>query len=37
MLDTLADDLVAQLADRPGGGEYVRGRDPHWWDRCPGR
>ncbi|WP_406351231.1 ADP-ribosylglycohydrolase family protein [Streptomyces sp. NBC_01635] len=36
VLDTLARDLVAQLADAPSGSEYVSGWDPHWWDRYPG-
>ncbi|WP_405464295.1 ADP-ribosylglycohydrolase family protein [Streptomyces jietaisiensis] len=36
VLDTLAHDLVAQLADSPSGSEYVRGWDPHWWGRYPG-
>ncbi|MDN5385071.1 ADP-ribosylglycohydrolase family protein [Streptomyces sp. LB8] len=36
VLDTLARDLVAQIVDRPSGGEYLGGWDPHWWDRYPG-
>ncbi|MGW0630292.1 ADP-ribosylglycohydrolase family protein [Streptomyces sp. NPDC002758] len=36
VLDTLARDLVAQLTDSPSGSEYIRGWDPHWWDRYPG-
>ncbi|MFH9967336.1 ADP-ribosylglycohydrolase family protein [Streptomyces mirabilis] len=36
VLDTLARDLVAQLADRPSGTEYTAGWDPNWWDRYPG-
>ena len=36
VLDTLARDLVLQLIDNPGGGEYEEPRDPHWWDRYPG-
>ncbi|MEU5909662.1 ADP-ribosylglycohydrolase family protein [Micromonospora sp. NPDC047527] len=34
--DTLARDLVTQLADSPSGGEYVDATDPHWWSRYPG-
>ncbi|MFB7115282.1 ADP-ribosylglycohydrolase family protein [Streptomyces sp. NPDC056291] len=36
VLDTLARDLVAQIVDRPSGGEYLGGWDPHWWGRYPG-
>lgn len=36
VLDTLARDLVLQLTDNPGGGEYDEPRDPGWWDRYPG-
>jgi hypothetical protein len=36
VLDTLARDVVLQLTDNPGGGEFVPARDPHWWDRYPG-
>ncbi|MEU9240871.1 ADP-ribosylglycohydrolase family protein [Streptomyces sp. NPDC048385] len=36
VLDTLARDLIAQIADSPSGGEYTAGWDPHWWDRYPG-
>ncbi|WP_258382693.1 ADP-ribosylglycohydrolase family protein [Streptomyces sp. NTH33] len=36
VLDTLARDLVAQIVDRPSGGEYLGGWDPHWWSRYPG-
>ncbi|MFI6560491.1 ADP-ribosylglycohydrolase family protein [Streptomyces sp. NPDC050534] len=35
-LDTLARDLVSELDDSPSGSEYVKGWDPHWWDRYPG-
>ncbi|WP_079062736.1 ADP-ribosylglycohydrolase family protein [Streptacidiphilus griseoplanus] len=36
VIDTLARDLVAQLAERPSGTEYTPGWDSHWWDRYPG-
>ncbi|MGW2788102.1 ADP-ribosylglycohydrolase family protein, partial [Streptomyces populi] len=36
VLDTLARDLVDQLADAPSGSEYVSGWDSHWRDRYPG-
>ncbi|MFV8182376.1 MULTISPECIES: ADP-ribosylglycohydrolase family protein [unclassified Streptomyces] len=36
VLDTLARDLVLELDDSPSGGEYVKGWDPHWWERYPG-
>ncbi|MFG2454731.1 ADP-ribosylglycohydrolase family protein [Streptomyces sp. NPDC048512] len=36
VLDTLARDLTAQLADLPGGTEYTSGWDPTWLDRYPG-
>jgi hypothetical protein len=36
VLDTLARDLVAQIVDRPSGGEYLGGWDPHWRGRYPG-
>ncbi len=36
VMDTLARDLVLQLTDNPGGEEYTKPRDPHWWDRYPG-
>jgi ADP-ribosylglycohydrolase len=35
-LDTLARDLVTELEDSPGGGEYVPAWDPHWLERYPG-
>jgi ADP-ribosylglycohydrolase len=34
--DTLARDLVRQLAETPAGTEYAEATDPHWWDRYPG-
>jgi ADP-ribosylglycohydrolase len=34
--DTLARDLVAELADGPSGTGYTPATDPHWWDRYPG-
>jgi ADP-ribosylglycohydrolase len=36
VLDTLARDLLLELDDSPSGTEYVRGWDPHWWNRYPG-
>ncbi|MFG2470129.1 ADP-ribosylglycohydrolase family protein [Streptomyces canus] len=36
VLDALAHDLIAQITDRPSGGEYTAGWDEHWWDRYPG-
>jgi hypothetical protein len=36
VFDTLARDLVAQLAESPSGGEYEGGWDKHWWGRYPG-
>ncbi|MFD3452919.1 ADP-ribosylglycohydrolase family protein [Streptomyces sp. NPDC058691] len=36
VLDTLARDLLAQLADAPGGSEYPGGWDEHWQGRYPG-
>lgn len=36
VLDTLARDLLAQLADAPGGSEYRGGWDEHWQGRYPG-
>jgi ADP-ribosylglycohydrolase len=36
VLDALARDLVMELEDSPSGSEYVKGWDPHWWDRYPG-
>ncbi|MFI6358226.1 ADP-ribosylglycohydrolase family protein [Streptomyces sp. NPDC050743] len=36
VLDTLARDLVAQIVDRPSGGGYGGGWDPHWLGRYPG-
>ncbi|MGY6021529.1 ADP-ribosylglycohydrolase family protein [Streptomyces spinosirectus] len=36
VLDTLARDLVLELDDSPSGSEYVKGWDPHWWERYPG-
>ncbi|MFF5533289.1 ADP-ribosylglycohydrolase family protein [Streptomyces cinerochromogenes] len=36
VIDALARDLLAQIEDSPSGSEYVRGWDPHWWDRYPG-
>ncbi|MEU6665042.1 ADP-ribosylglycohydrolase family protein [Streptomyces sp. NPDC046727] len=36
VLDTLARDLLAQIDDSPSGSEYIKGWDPHWWDRYPG-
>jgi ADP-ribosylglycohydrolase len=36
VLDTLARDLVAQIAESPSGDGYSRGWDPHWWGRYPG-
>lgn len=34
--DTLARDLVRQLAESPAGSDYAEPTDPHWWDRYPG-
>jgi ADP-ribosylglycohydrolase len=34
--DTLARDLVRQLAETPAGTEYAEATDPHWWNRYPG-
>ncbi|MEH0819855.1 MULTISPECIES: ADP-ribosylglycohydrolase family protein [unclassified Micromonospora] len=34
--DTLARDLVTQVANSPSGAEYVEATDPHWWERYPG-
>lgn len=34
--DTLARDLVRQLAECPAGTEYTEPTDPHWWRRYPG-
>jgi ADP-ribosylglycohydrolase len=34
--DTLARDLVRQLAETPAGTEYADATDPRWWDRYPG-
>jgi ADP-ribosylglycohydrolase len=36
VMDTLARDLVLQLTESPGGGEYEPPKDPYWWDRYPG-
>jgi hypothetical protein len=36
VVDTLARDLVDQIEDRPGGSEYQRAPDAHWWARYPG-
>lgn len=36
VLDTLARDLVLELDDSPSGSEYIKGWDPHWWERYPG-
>jgi hypothetical protein len=36
VLDTLARDLVLEFDDSPSGSEYIRGWDPHWWNRYPG-
>ncbi|GGZ02561.1 ADP-ribosylglycohydrolase family protein [Streptomyces poonensis] len=36
VLDTLARDLLLQCDDSPSGSEYLRGWDPHWWERYPG-
>jgi ADP-ribosylglycohydrolase len=34
--DTLARDLVRQLAETPAGTDYSERTDPHWWERYPG-
>lgn len=36
VLDVLAHDLLAELTERPGGGERVAASDPHWSSRYPG-
>jgi ADP-ribosylglycohydrolase len=36
VLDVLARDLVAELTDSPGGGEYTEAKDPSWPTRYPG-
>ncbi|MFF5705116.1 ADP-ribosylglycohydrolase family protein [Streptomyces sp. NPDC012794] len=36
VLDTLARDLLSELRESPGGGEYEKGWDPYWLHRYPG-
>ncbi|MGW5663280.1 ADP-ribosylglycohydrolase family protein [Streptomyces sp. NPDC003758] len=36
VLDTLARDMLKEMADSPSGSEYVLGWDPYWRDRYPG-
>lgn len=36
VLDTLARDLLSEVRESPGGGEYEEGWDPYWLGRYPG-